>query len=282
MPRTPPHFKVRCTVANHEKMAAVYADNDLFALWVRLGIKAVERFADRNGGTFIVHDSELDALTGKGRADVARRLLEHLADVSPISAQPSGYIWRITIPNFAEKQGFRKKNGSVMEVSASASASASTTKEEDKIPVPAAPPGADAPEDVRLVPAKAPRKAPEPPPQWAVETAEMLASTVARRWPGVAAPRSPAAWAREIARVRAGDDIVVAIVRWYCDAARDGDGGRGVAAYTPEVRSGRTLREKWPQLVAARQRDRGSANVESIEEAIAKRRAQGFLPAKGF
>lgn len=104
--KRPKHFKVHCSVQNHEKTASMAADNDLFALWVRLGILAVERFANKTDDTFLVSDRELPRLTGKYRADVARTLLRRLADVTPTSAERDGDVWRITIPNFSKKQGF--------------------------------------------------------------------------------------------------------------------------------------------------------------------------------
>ena len=79
MPRNQaPHFKVRCSTRNHERTAAMYGDNDMLALWTRLGVLAIERYADRTSDHFEVHDRELTALTGKGRADIARRSLGRL------------------------------------------------------------------------------------------------------------------------------------------------------------------------------------------------------------
>lgn len=106
-----PHFKVRTSIKNHSKMAKVWADNDLTALWLRLGIECVERFADRTDDTIIVQDRELLALTGKGRADVARRLLVGLADLLVISASRDGQVWTITFRNFAKRQGFTREVG---------------------------------------------------------------------------------------------------------------------------------------------------------------------------
>lgn len=97
-------------------MGEVYPDNDLFALWTRLGIEAVERFADRTGDTFVLHKSELQTMCGRGkhRSDVARKSLERLAEVSPMSWERSGDVYRIHLPNFAKKQGFGKRNGESM------------------------------------------------------------------------------------------------------------------------------------------------------------------------
>lgn len=139
MPRSKPHFKSRTTIKNHAKMAEVYQSNDLLAFWLRLGIEAIERFADRTGDTFLVSDRELMALSGKGRPDVARTWLRRLADVGPISAEREGDVWRITFPNFSKKQGFTRKNGRETEVSASATPTATASPEEkESAPAPRA------------------------------------------------------------------------------------------------------------------------------------------------
>ena len=110
MPRVKAHFKSHLSLGNHAKTAEMFADNDLLATWLRLGHLAVERRAALTNDIFIVRDEELQGLTGKGRIDVARKLLERLADISPISVECSANIWTITWPKFAEKQGFRLKN----------------------------------------------------------------------------------------------------------------------------------------------------------------------------
>lgn len=129
--KQPKHFKVHCSIQNHEKTAAMAADNDLLALYVRLGLLAVERFADRTGGTFIISDRELPRLTGKYRADVARTLLARLANVSPTSAERDGDVWRITIPNFAKKQGFAENKNRFRESPPSATATPTVEKRQD-------------------------------------------------------------------------------------------------------------------------------------------------------
>lgn len=102
----PKHFKVHCSLKNHRKTAEMFVDNDMLAAYIRLGILSTERFAQKTGGTFMVHDRELGWIFGKHRADVARKSLQRLADISPISAERNGDVWSITIPNLAKKQGF--------------------------------------------------------------------------------------------------------------------------------------------------------------------------------
>ena len=60
MPRQPSHFKVRTSLAHHEKMSAVYNNNDLFVIpeWnmvvVRLGLDQRDRaIGDKVYSTFL-------------------------------------------------------------------------------------------------------------------------------------------------------------------------------------------------------------------------------------
>lgn len=130
MPRVTPHFKVHTSAMNHRKLASVWSDNRLLAIWVRLGVLGIERYADRTGDVFLVSDRELPAVTGCGRPDVARTWLSHLADVSPISVERDGDVWRITFPNFSKKQGFKQKNGAGKGCTSSSPSSSTTTKSE--------------------------------------------------------------------------------------------------------------------------------------------------------
>ena len=45
MPKVKKHFKVHLSLENHRKTAAIYSSNRLLALWVRLGMTAVDHFA---------------------------------------------------------------------------------------------------------------------------------------------------------------------------------------------------------------------------------------------
>lgn len=111
MPRVRPHFKTHATITHHRKMGNVYGSNDLLALWLRLGIVAIERYAARDGDRFRVHRSELPALAGGKRRDKAEALLEQLATELGLGAKLVGSYWEIHWPKFAQKQGFTDKNG---------------------------------------------------------------------------------------------------------------------------------------------------------------------------
>lgn len=138
MPRVPPHFKVRLSIQNHPKMAAVYADPFLFSLWVKLGLRAIAQFADNTGNSFVVHEPDLLPLTQKDRPARALELLDQLCRQSPLSfrrycatCEPNAKLApdschggatvmprscrlhakcvMIHIPNLAKKQGFGQR-----------------------------------------------------------------------------------------------------------------------------------------------------------------------------
>lgn len=111
MPRVKPHAKIHTSLRSHHKTAAMYSNNDLLSTYVRILTLAIERYADKTNDSFHIHDRELKDITGKGRIDVARKLLRSLAEVSPISARLEGDLWLISLPNFAKKQGFGPRNG---------------------------------------------------------------------------------------------------------------------------------------------------------------------------
>lgn len=110
MPRVKAHFKVHLSLGNHAKTAAMFADNDLLATWLRLGMLAVERRAALTSDVFLVRREELPSLTGQKRGDSALRVWNKLLTSSPVVANYSEPIWTVEFPKFAEKQGFNIKN----------------------------------------------------------------------------------------------------------------------------------------------------------------------------
>ena len=127
MPRAKPHFKIFTTARNHRKLPA-YSDNALFALWARLGVEAIERFADRTGDVFILHEAELSGVAGGCSRLKSIRLLEKLTQCSPISFTVSGRSYSIHFPNLASKHGFKHQNGTLR------SPNANTDPDPDKEP----------------------------------------------------------------------------------------------------------------------------------------------------
>jgi len=145
--RRVPHFKLMVSVQNHRHTIGVYEDDALLAMFVRVGIMAVERFADRTGDSFLCSSLDLEKLAGCRGVANARRKLGRLeassrlsvgreearggASVGPEGGQREA-SWRLTLPNFAKKQGFKSVVSTQTVPSASASASATSTASKEK------------------------------------------------------------------------------------------------------------------------------------------------------
>lgn len=110
MSRVNPHFKVHTSIKNHRKMIEVYSDNDLLALWLRLGIESIERFAQHTDDSFLISERELMLFTGKKQVRSSVKVLLKLTQSSPIIASKSGKHWNVSFPNLQRKQGFDRKN----------------------------------------------------------------------------------------------------------------------------------------------------------------------------
>jgi hypothetical protein len=149
VPRRPPHFKIFTSIQNHRHLEGVYEDDALLAMYVRAGIMAVERFADRTSDSFLLSSTDLCRLAGldHGVAN-ARKKLGRLEAASRLGLSRDGARWRLTFPNFAKKHGFKGGNGSLTgEFTASASASVSEgLEEEEKRPPATAKPGSSEPD----------------------------------------------------------------------------------------------------------------------------------------
>lgn len=158
--KQPKHFKVHCSIQNHRRMIGVYDDDSLLAMFTRIGIMAVERYADKTGDSFICSGRDLERLAACSGVANAIRKLERLAAaggpalVRPTSGQAlagtqptlggqghseatgrpvvgqkeAGY--RLTFRNFAKKQGFVfRSNQSAMD---SSTTTTTTTTEREK------------------------------------------------------------------------------------------------------------------------------------------------------
>jgi hypothetical protein len=111
MPRVRPHFKAHTSISHHRKMSEVFPDNDLLALWLRLGVLAIERYAAKSGDVLRVHRSELSALCGGKRRDKAEVTLKLLASKLELTLNKHGEYFEIEWRNLSIKQGFAPKNG---------------------------------------------------------------------------------------------------------------------------------------------------------------------------
>ena len=119
MARTTPTFKVHVNLTRHPKTHLLNATQTGY--YVRLGMLAVERFAGKNGDSFIATPGDLKAVFDASHLKTAIKRLENLTEFCPISAGIAGEFhpisgqypansWRIHIPNLAKKQGFHPTN----------------------------------------------------------------------------------------------------------------------------------------------------------------------------
>ncbi|HKZ73523.1 MAG TPA: hypothetical protein VJ011_05625 [Steroidobacteraceae bacterium] len=143
MPRNQaPHFKVRFSAQNHSKLRGLWDDDALLAMWVRAGVLAMERYADRTGDTCQLSQRDLLRIAATEPFANALRKLLRLVAATPLRircgcaakalgerCECAGYS--LTFPNLAEKQFPRRSDGTVREGSASASASASASNTSD-------------------------------------------------------------------------------------------------------------------------------------------------------
>ena len=110
MPRAKPHFKIFTTARNHRKFPA-YSDNELFAFWARLGVEAIERFADRTSDRFVLHEYELPGIACVRSRRKAIKLLSSLSQTSNVSYTVAGDVYTIHFANLAKRHGFRNATG---------------------------------------------------------------------------------------------------------------------------------------------------------------------------
>ena len=108
------------------------------------------------------------------------------------------------------------------------------------------------------------RTAAKPPSETALRCSEFLIEQLQGVKGAVIGPKAKTAWARDIDRLirdsgRTGPSIVNAIA-WVLDPCRVDD------QYTPVVRSGKALREKWPQIVAAMSRRSPEQSAEAEKQ----------------
>lgn len=123
--------------------------NDELAALIRLMGKMNTRWARNNltpeqASTIRLGPTEIMAVSGKRRPDVALTLLERLADVASMSVRRDGYVVEINWPNFAEFQGYEGRARPQRGHSVSVSASVSVSELEEKTRAPSATPAARA------------------------------------------------------------------------------------------------------------------------------------------
>lgn len=119
-------------------MPGLYDSDALLAMWVRVGLLAVERYASRTGDTFLLSSRDLCQVAATYPVSNAIRKFQRLAADpagaeregsgkgagSPLELSRSGAFWKLRFPNLRQKQGFGSTNGGRTE---NPSASASTS-----------------------------------------------------------------------------------------------------------------------------------------------------------
>lgn len=218
--------------------------------WAREGIEGTE------AGYAEVSATDLMAITGKRRADIARKSAERWRDIAEISVEHRGDVSVILWPKFAEYQQFDPPTPARVEPPPRPASRVPRPRHTESHP-------SGAPKGTGGHEGKKPRKATRPPPEWALRCAAKLSEGLV----GVrGAPKRPNldAWARWIARipgayVAATPEAVEAGIEWLMDPAQLEN------AMVPEVRSGRTLYEKWSRVEAAAKRQDDNRRVSEAE-----------------
>jgi len=140
----PKHFKIHCSIQNHQKTLGLFDDDALLAMYVRAGIMAIERFADRTGDSFLLSGMDLERLAGCRGVANARRKLGRLEASSRLTLGQEGAGYRLTFPNLSRKQGFQTEADRKLSTSSSSSSSPTPTSKKRESTVPPAPPASPA------------------------------------------------------------------------------------------------------------------------------------------
>ena len=131
-----PHFKVLFSIQNHRKMLGVYEDDALLAMYVRAGVMALERYADRTGGRCFLANRDLERIAQTSPFPNACKRLDRLVAATPLEircrcagtpleARCGCAGWELEFPNLSKKQFPKREHDPARGGSASASASAS-------------------------------------------------------------------------------------------------------------------------------------------------------------
>ena len=232
MPRVRPHFKIHVSIQNHRRAIGVYESDALLAMFARIGIMAIERFADRTGDSFLCSGLDLERLAGCRGVANARRKLGRLEASTRLRVGQEGAAWSLSMPNFGKKQGFYDRNVDGIEDSPTPTPTPTPKK------------------------SRAPRS---PLSGWSLECSDLLIELL-RPVPGAVIPQKARdSWAREIERLsREAPELsangadprrhIEGAIRWALGPSNLDQ------EYEVVIRSGRSLREKWPKLRAAAKR----------------------------
>lgn len=96
------YFRVMEDILDDPKLAAVSADG--FRAYFQI-LAMLNRTKSRDG-KLTLNKFSMMAATSKGRADSARKLLQHLADIGLMSVEHRGDVALLSVPKWSENQGF--------------------------------------------------------------------------------------------------------------------------------------------------------------------------------
>jgi hypothetical protein len=111
-----PHVRVHLTARTHRKTAAVFADATLRGQFLGLLMVAREAHAGRTGDTLHLSRADVAWISGRSRPDIARKSLQYLANILEYPFEVLGEVVRITIRNFAKKQGLHSAGRGVSRI----------------------------------------------------------------------------------------------------------------------------------------------------------------------
>lgn len=129
-----PHVRVHLSIQNHPRTVSMYEDNDMLATWLRLMVLASDRGAAHTGDWIALNRTDLQAVSGRRRADVALTFVERLADVLGWLRERRGNVIAIQIRNFAKKQNITPRACGATPLDPAPSTTTTTTPEKNNPP----------------------------------------------------------------------------------------------------------------------------------------------------
>src|SRR5262245_50673041 len=107
--RRPSFFKVHCSISNHPRTAGLFADNELFAGYVRLGLLCIEKGAAQTSNEVTLTSADLLKIFACEDLRTAQRYLHVLCKTlawrAGIKTQGRRIVCTIEFRNLAKKQG---------------------------------------------------------------------------------------------------------------------------------------------------------------------------------
>lgn len=238
----------RMPLSNDQLAALIRLMGALNTQWARDGLDADQ------ATEIVLRPGDLAEVTGKGTPTSGRRVLQGLAEVFSISVEARGVHTRVRWPKWAD---FQRLTAPVP-----GKAGEKVSRE--------SPPPQDARRKTQDSKSRGGKTRPSAP--WSIRCSRVLIECLRPVRGAVIPAKAEETWAREIERLgRESPELasmpederertVELAIRWLFGPENSGE-------YALVVRSGRALREKWPQIVAAAQRARARSKPQEDVEA---------------